>query len=200
MNAREIPHAIRSLIMRGVSRSSADTGESQTIDATIGAGIERTEVEVIHAFGFASRAPAGGAVVLLAVGGDTGDLVALPVAMPGMRLGGLAEGEAAIHSIDGTRVHAKADGTIEVLASNKVTIRVGAAQITVEGDAVNVTLGDAKIEMTSDKVRGSVGASRFAAGSGISKLVSGDNYVVVTPAVIRSSVPIVVGADPNPSI
>lgn len=182
MNARELAHGLRSIVLRAVARASADTGESQTLDVTIAHGVDRSAVEVLQPFGLASRAPAGGAVIVLAVGGDTGDLVALPAGMPGLRLGGLGEGESAIYSVDGSRVHCKVGGVIEIRASSSILVKVGGAVL----------------EVTADKIKGEVGGSRFVATEGAAKLVSGDNYLAVAPAGITSSVPVVVGPDPTP--
>jgi phage gp45-like len=195
---REIAHALRSLVMRGVVRTSSDQGESQTAKVTIAAGIERSDVEVMQPFGLASHAPAGGAAVVLAVGGDTGDLVLLPVSSPGFRLGGLAEGEAALYAIKGDRVHAKADGSIEILASARVLIKVGDVTIEATPDYVKATKGDAELELTASHARGKFEGSRFVASASAAKLVSGGNFVAVAPGGITSSVPIVVGSDPDP--
>jgi len=195
---RETAHALRSLVMRAVAKSSADDGETQLAELTLAEGVERSEVEVLQPFGFASRAPAGGAAVVLAVGGDTGDLVLLPIASPGSRLGGLGEGDAAIYGLNGDRIVVKADGSIEIRASVRVLVKVGEMVIEATADHVTATLGSAELELTLDRVRGSVDASRFVASGAAAKLISGENFVAVAPSGITSSVPIVVGSDPDP--
>lgn len=195
---RETAHALRSIVLRGVVLGSADEAETQTAQVKIAEGVERSEVEVVQPFGIASRAPKGGAAVLLAVGGDTGDLVLLPVASPGFRLGGLDEGEAALYGLKGDRVHVKADGSIELRASTRVLVKVGELTIEATADHAKVTKGDAKLELTADYVRGSVGGSRFVASAAAAKLVSGGNFVAVSPGGIVSSVAIELGADPDP--
>lgn len=195
---RETAHSIRSIVMRGVVEKTEDDQESQLAKVKIGAGIERTDVEVMQPFGVASRAPAGGAAVLLAVGGDTGDLVLLPVSSPAFRLGKLAEGEAALHGWRANRVHCKADGSIEIQGLVRVLIKVGETTVEVTADHVVARRGSAELELTAERVRGSVDGSRFVASAAAAKLVSGGNFVAVAPAGITSSVPIVVGADPDP--
>jgi phage gp45-like len=196
---RETAHALRAIVMRGVVRSSDDKGESQTAHVTIAAGVDRSDVEVMQPFGVASRAPAGGSTVVLAVGGDTGDLVMIPVSMAGQRMGGLEEGEAAIYGVDGSRVHVKADGSIEAVASSKITARVEGAEVEITADRIRAKIGEAEIEMTADMIRALVGESRFVTKAGYAKLKSGGNHVAVTPATITSSIAIVVGPDPDPS-
>ena len=86
MSDRETAYLIRSIVSRGVVGKSDDSQETQTVDVAQWAGVERTAVEVLQPFGVASRAPENGLVLLLAVGGDQGDLVALPWPEPGLRL------------------------------------------------------------------------------------------------------------------
>ncbi|MFG1466753.1 phage baseplate assembly protein, partial [Xanthobacter sp. DSM 24535] len=124
MTDRETAYLIRAMVSRGVVSKSDDSQETQTVDVAQWAGVERTAVEVMQPFGIASRAPANGLVLLLAVGGDQGDLVALPVGAPGSRLGNLAEGEVALYTTDGSRVLIRADGAIEVTSSQSVDVKV----------------------------------------------------------------------------
>lgn len=182
MPDRETAHLIRGVVGRAAARATKDGGESQTVDIKLRYGIDRAGVEVLQPYGFASRPPAGGLVVVLAVGADQGDLVALPIATPGARLGNLAEGEAAMYVRDGSRVHVRADGSIDVKSSNKVTAKV-------EGATVEVDAGT---------VRGRIGAGRFVVTEGQVKMRFGEHYVVITEDGIFSDIPILIGPDPEP--
>jgi len=188
MKAREIAHQLRGLIARGVVTKSSDAGESQTVDAKVYAGHDRAGVEVLQPFGVASRAPANGVVILLAVGGDQGDYVALPTGSPGNRMAGLEEGEVAIYCENGSRVHVKKDGTVHAFSSTKVLAEVG----------------ENTIELTADLVRSRIGegeeAPRFVANDEMVKLRIKQQWIVLTEGGIVSSVPIVPGADPDPSV
>jgi phage baseplate assembly protein V len=100
-----------------------DTGLVQTLDAQSHDGVVRGGAEVHQPFGFNSCAPGQGAVtVFVANGGDPSDMLALPPSCPAARLGGLAPGESVIYAADGTRVHLKAGGIVEVLAATQVVI------------------------------------------------------------------------------
>ena len=59
-------------------------------------------------------------MVVFAVGGDQGDLVGLPAAAPGARMGGLKPGESVIYGSAGQRVLCRADGSVEVMSARKV--------------------------------------------------------------------------------
>ena len=68
----------------------------------------------------AGNPPLDGALALVfAVGGDPGDLVALPLANPSARFGSQAAGEAATYGSDGSRVHVRQGGTVETHAAQQ---------------------------------------------------------------------------------
>lgn len=183
MSTRETAHQIRGIVSRAVVRQTDDGAESQTAGLAIHHGVDRQDVEVLQPFGLASRPPAGSLAIVFAVGGDQGDLVALPAGAPQVRLGELQEGEVALYVADGSRVHVKADGTIEIISSQKVVAKVDGAEM----------------ELTAEMARGMVGGSRFVARPGYAKLVSGGDHVVVGGGIFVSQDP-VVGPDPEPGI
>lgn len=180
MSDRETAHAVRGLIARGVVSETKDDAETQTARVDLWKGVTRKDVEVLQPFGVASRPPAGGSAVVLAVGGDQGDLVMLPVGAPGLRLGELEEGEAALYAIDGSRVHAKADGTVEAIATTSVRLEVDGNVLEVNADFIRGRMAD---------------GSRFAAGPGWAKLVAGGHHVSVSSAGVKVSVAPVVGPE-----
>lgn len=148
MKMREIAHAIRSVVSRAVVRSTDDQGEMQTADVTTHYKTDRNGVEIAQPFGLASRPRSGGLMVVLAVGGDQGDLVGLPIGLPEDRMGGLGEGETAIYGADGSRVHIKADGSIDVKAQTKVSADVAGTTIEIEDGKISSTVGGTKLTQT----------------------------------------------------
>lgn len=187
MDDREIAAALRGLVARGLVRTTSDAGAAQTAEVTVARHVDRSGVEIIQPFGLASRPPAGGSMVVLAVGGDQGDLVGLPVAAPSSRLGHLAEGESALYGGDGTRVHIKADGTVHVPA----------------GKAVVITCGDLTIEIDKASGRARMAHSagmRVAVSATIAKLTGGGHFVAVSSGGVIVSAAPVVGADPDPAL
>lgn len=188
MDLKEIVHAFRGIVSRAVVRSTNDGGETQTASVTTHRHVDRTDVEIAQPFGFSSRAPGGGMMVVLAVGGDQGDLIGLPVAAPGSRLGNLAEGEAAMHNAKGDRAHAKADGTFEIVSAHKVVVKVKEATITVEDDRIV-----AKIGTGAD-------TTRYVVRPDYVKMRKGDHYLLVDGAGVWCSVPPVVGPDAEPEV
>lgn len=133
--------SLRGMVARGVVRALADDGQAQTVDVETHDGAVRAGVEVLLPYGFASRAPAGpGAVVLLlAVGGDPADLVALPVAVPSVRFGGQQPGEVAIGDDGNNRVQIRAGGVIELRGATRIVCQVGATRLEVTAAGVAIT-------------------------------------------------------------
>lgn len=188
MSDAETAHAYRGIVARSVVKSTNDEGGTQTATVTTHRHVDRSDVEIIQPFGFASNPPGGGAMVVLAVGGDQGDLVGLPVAAPGNRLGKLKKGEAALYGAKGDRVHVKEDGAIEATSTLRVKARVK-----------TVTA-----EITEDRIVGKVGtgaqAPRVVVRPDYVKLRMGDHWLVVTAAGIFCSVAPVVAPDPEPGV
>lgn len=183
---RELSYQLRGLITRATVGTIDDTGQMQTVDVSGRAGAALTGVEVVQPFGFSSVPEDGAMVIVLAVGGDQGDPVALPVSAPGARMGKLAAGEAVMYGRDGSRVHIKADGTIDVLSSK----------------AVHVAIPDkAELDIAEDYVRGRMqSGERFACGAGFAKLVAGGHFIAATPEGPKASAAVTIGAEPEPSV
>lgn len=191
MPDRETAHLIRGIVARAVVRATNDNAESQTADVSIWHGVDRSRVEILQPFGVAGRPPAGGPAIVLSVGGDQGDLVALPIGAPGVRLGFLDEGEIAIYVADGSRVHVRKDGSIDVLSSRKVTARVEKAEIEIAPEMIRGRIGDG-VEAPRWVVR--EGGEQYV------KLRVADDWLVVMDGEIRVSQAPVVGPDPEPEI
>lgn len=150
MRARDIAHGIRGIVSRAVVRKTSDSGEMQTADVTTHHKVDRDGVEIVQPFGVASRPRSGGLMVVLAVGGDQGDLVGLPIGLPEDRLGGLEEGETAVYGADGSRVHVKADGSIDVKAQTLVTVDVNGTTIKVEDGTITSSAGGTTLTQSGD--------------------------------------------------
>lgn len=135
------PMALRGLVTRGVVRAVSDGGQAQTVDVETHEGVVRAGVEVLLPYGFASRVPEGpgATVLLLAVGGDPADLVALPVACPSIRFGQQAPGEAVLHDDFGNRVQIRAGGIVEVRGATRILLSVGATLLEVTAAGVAIT-------------------------------------------------------------
>ena len=136
---REDAHATRGLILRGVLHAVSDESETQRLDVETHEGVVRSGVEVLHPYGLVSVPPAGALTVVLAVGGDQGDLVALPAASPSGRMGGLPAGAVGLADDAGNRVLILPDGKIEVQAAAEVVVTVSGTVFRVVPEGVFIT-------------------------------------------------------------
>jgi phage baseplate assembly protein V len=140
----EIIGDLRGIAVQGVVLAVHDAGQVQTIDVQTHDGVIRTGIEVMQAAGFASKPAANGALVLLlAVGADPGNMVALPIGSPATRFGNLADGESVIYGADGARVAIRNGGVIEILAGAEVIIKVPNVTVTATAGVIitgNVTI------------------------------------------------------------
>ncbi len=136
MNAEDAA-SLRGQVVRGVVHGINDAGGSQALTVETHEGVIRTGVEVLQPYGLASKPAPGGLTVLLAIGGDQGDMVALPPA-GGVRLG-VDDGEAALYTDEGTRVHLRAGGLVEVAAATAVQVTVAGVRLRVSATGVEIT-------------------------------------------------------------
>ncbi len=185
MMDRETAHQLRGMVSRGVLRAANDGGEVQTADVSVWQGVVRTDVEVMQPFGFASVAPPGGTVILLAVGADQGDVVAIPVGSPAFRLGNLSVGDTAVYGLDGSRMVMSADGRIAVTATASVTIKTPSFEAELSGDLWRLKRTDGS-------------EARIVADADHLKMRRKDEWIVISDAGLIVSRPPVVGPDPHP--
>jgi phage gp45-like len=141
---------LRGQVVRGVVHGLDDAGGQQRAVVETHEGVVRSGVEVVLPYGLASRPAPGGATILLAVGGDQGDQVALPVA-GGARLGLLGLGEVALYTDEGTRVHLASGGQVRIAAATEIAVQVG-------GTVLRVTAAGVQLEGDL-QVQGSISAS-----------------------------------------
>ena len=184
----ETAHAYRGIVARAAVRSTNDQGATQTATIETHRHVERSDVEILGQFGVSSRPPAGGEMVALSVGGDQGDLVGLPVQAPGNRLGGLKEGETAVHNHKGDRIHFKADGTVEGRSSKRFIFKV------------KQTVLDWLVDRIVNRIGEGAGAPRVVVRPDYVKMRCGAHWLVVKNDGIFCSVAPVVGPDPEPDV
>lgn len=141
----ETAAALRGQAVRGFVTAIRDDGLAQAVDVETHEGVLRSGVEVLQQYGVTSRAPDGAIVVLLALGGDQGDQVALPVACPSGRMGGLQAGEVALHDAAGNRIHIKAGGVIELRCATSLLATVGGTEFEVTAAGVRIK-GNVEVE------------------------------------------------------
>jgi len=109
-------------LSRGVIESVNDANGIQVVKLSLLAGENKDKVERFQNFGFTSNPPAGSEAAIIFVSGNREHGIVVACDDRTKRKKSLAPGEAAIYTSDGTFVHLKTGGNIEVVASTKVLV------------------------------------------------------------------------------
>lgn len=134
---------LRGMIRRVTLKNVRDDGETQRASVEVADGIWRDDVEIHQPYGQAGVVPADGALAIaLAVGGDEGDMIVLPVGNPSKRMGGLPAGAAGAYNEHGDHVLLMPDGTISIQAGGSVAVSVGGVTFTISAGGVDITGGE----------------------------------------------------------
>lgn len=139
---KETADKTRGMVRRGVLKNIKDDGQTQTASVEVAEGVWRHDVEIMQPYGSASHVPADGSLaVVLAIGGDQGDLVVMNVSNPSKRLGKLPEGAVGNYNEHGDRVLVLPDGTVQVAAGKALDVTVGGVKFRVSAEGVDITGG-----------------------------------------------------------
>jgi phage baseplate assembly protein V len=163
MNARKLHEETEGRV-RGTARrfkplTITDDGETQRASGIVMHGEHRSDVEVLQPFGMGSVPPPGSLMVVLSIGGDQGDLVGLPVATPGKRMGKMKPGESALYGHGGQRMHMQEDGSIDIQSGVKVTLKApvfnfdaGGTLFTLDASGATIVAGGVTFKVTGSGV------------------------------------------------
>lgn len=130
---RELEQRGRGGVVQGLVLSVDDTGEAQTITVETHDGVVRSGIPVMGIHGLASHPSDGALCVLLAIEGDQSNMVAMPLSLPGARLGGMPSGSAALHDDAGNRLQFPGDGTAQLATADLLTLLVQSLMVQAQG-------------------------------------------------------------------
>lgn len=175
------------MIGRGIIKSTDDAKPIQEIQTSVLAGETMEKVPHLGHFGFASRAPKNSECIVVALGGNRENLAIIATENRTVRFKNLAEGESAIYTDDGTYIHLKKNGQVEIKTATKVKVDAPDAEFT----------GNVKILGTLE-VTGAVTMQSTLAVTGASTLTG----PVTAPGGVSSTGTILGGvvADPTGSV
>jgi phage gp45-like len=124
--------ALRGLIVRAIARITRDSTGLQQAELAAHDGQARADVEVLWPYGLTAHPHPGGITLLLHVGGDQSDPVALPPAGRNHRRVDLTAGQVSLYDSKGTEVHLCDDDTLVIRAALKVRIETPRLEVTGE--------------------------------------------------------------------
>jgi phage baseplate assembly protein V len=113
---------IRLMVGRAVLTAIKDGGGIQVAQLKGLADEAFDGVPRVQEFGFSSNPPDGTDAIMVAVGGSRESLVVIATDHKSFRIKNLASGESVVYTDDGTKIHLKKAGQIEIVTATKVTI------------------------------------------------------------------------------
>lgn len=111
------------MIGRGVVRLTNDATAVQTLQAELLAKEVRSDLERYQEYGFTSNPHPGADAIVACLGGHRDHAVVIAVEDRRYRLRNLKQGQVALYDSSGTVLLLGADGTVELLAAKRLTIR-----------------------------------------------------------------------------
>lgn len=137
--------------MRGMIRratlGSLSSGNGQSIQANSTADDSDDDVELFEQYGFTSAPAQGAEGVILRVGGERTNSVAICFSSRDSRFSDLSTGEVAVYNSAGSSIVLRANGNIEVTPSNNGVVQLGGptATLAVARETDAVTPGQALV-------------------------------------------------------
>ncbi len=142
---KETADQVRGIVRRSTLKNIKDDGQTQTASVEVADGIWRDDIEIHQPYGLISHAPEDGALaIVVAVGGDQGDLTALPIGNPSKRMGNTAKGTTGLANEHGDKVLILPDGTIEIAGGTALNVKIGGVTFRVSAEGVDITGGTVK--------------------------------------------------------
>ncbi len=110
---------LRNAAVEGIVLAIDDSGAVQRVDVQTHDGVIRSGIEVYQIPGLSSYPVKNGKALLIALGGDVGNMRAL--VSDSTRYGNQAEGERTLYCPDGTRVSVRPGGLVEIWGGTSIT-------------------------------------------------------------------------------
>jgi len=126
-DVEDLHNRMRGMIRLVTLKKVKDDGKTQTASIEVADGVWRDDVEVVQPYGFASHVPEDGAVAIaLALGGDEGNMMLMPVGNPSARMGKLAPNEVGLYNASGDKFVLGAGGEMTLKSGQQITIKTDA--------------------------------------------------------------------------
>jgi phage baseplate assembly protein V len=137
-------------ISRGVVEAIKDDKGIQLIKADLFADENRDNLERFQNYGFTCHPHPGGEMILVCPGGNRENGIVISVENREFRLKNLAEGEVALYTDEGDKIHFKRGNIIEINGAEQVNVNTKTATVVastkVDVDSPLVELGDGTLE------------------------------------------------------
>lgn len=122
------------MVGRAVIKAVNNSPNVQELQLAALAGESIDKVQNFQQFGFVSNPPIGSEGIMVALGSNRENCVVIATENRKVRFKNTAPGESAIYTDDGTHIHLKKAGQVEIKTATKVTIDAPLSQFT--GDVI----------------------------------------------------------------
>lgn len=189
-----IRNTLMILTGKAVIKMVDDSGPLQKCQITGLAGETLSNIPRIQNFGFASNPPVDSEAIILSLGGMRENVVIVTADNRIVRFKDLGSGESAVYTDDGTLIHLKKGGLIDVIAATKVLVTSPDVEFTgnvkINGNLHTVgnvlVNGTVQGDQTGNFTVG-VGAGYFSGPMGGAPMPMVTNVPIVSTAAITSS-------------
>lgn len=186
---------------KAVIKMVDDSQGIQSVQLSALAGETLDKVPRIQNFGFTSNPPVNSEAIIISLGGQRENVAVITADNREFRFKDLAPGESAFYTDDGTVIHLKKGGLVDVVAATKVLISVLDVEITgnlkVGGNTLivgNTTVEGEGVFMKNVAVTQVVGAAGYTGPMGGAPAPMVTDVPIVSTAPITSSA-VITGAN-----
>jgi len=125
---KPLRNRVYNIVSRAVLEMANDSKKMQALKVAVLAGENRDDVEYFQDYGFTSVPLPGAEALVVCPQGNREHMIAVKVGNRTVRLKDLAEGEVAIYTDEGDKIHLKRGNNIEVVAATKVLVTTPEAE------------------------------------------------------------------------
>ena len=136
---------VKTMLTGGLVKSVIDTGQIQLVKIAGMAGGTQDGLERLQNYGLSSNPPVNSEAVVAYLGGKEDHGIVIVCDAGAYRIKGLANGETAVYSQFGQKIHLKADGSVEITAPAGVSVGAGsdAVAMAAKTDTIRTTIASA---------------------------------------------------------
>lgn len=186
--------AIMLLTGKAVITLVDDTKDIQEVQLSALAGETLSRVPRVQNFGFASNPPKDSEAIIVSLGAQRENVVVVTADNRKVRFKNLAPGECAVYTDDGTVIHLKKGGLVDVIAATKILVQCPEVEFT--GNVKiggNLTVQGNEVVVGNETVMGNAivsGQGTFGMSVAVAQVVGAAGYTGPAGAPMAMTVPL----------
>lgn len=171
---RRVARRVLLTVGRGRIKTVDDSGAVQLHQVQLGENEVIDKIPAVKEYGFTSRPPVDSDAIILCIAGDRSNPIVIATNGQAVRLKNLEEGEVALYTDDGKRIHLKKDGGILISAAGQQVVVTEASDVSVTASGgVSVSAATTVTVSAAATVSVSAGASVSLEAAGVGSFSAG---------------------------